>query len=125
MSISPTMQHSIANSRRPSRWRLTREEKAAILFILPLMIPLTVYWIIPSLASLYYSFTNYNVLQPARWIGLDNFVQLWDDELFWRSLRNSAYFTIGNIPLMMVAGLALALAVNSYMRFRTFFRVVF
>src|SRR5262245_2226965 len=122
---SPTMQAATANAHRHSSWRLTREEKAAILFILPLMIPLTVYWIIPSLASLSFSFTSYNVLQPARWIGFDNFVQLWDDAQFWRSMGNSAYFTIGNIPLMMVAGLALALVVDSYVRFRTFFRIVF
>jgi multiple sugar transport system permease protein len=119
------MHLSATSSRRHSPWRLTREEKAALLFILPLMIPLTVYWIIPSLASLYFSFTSYNVLQPARWIGVDNFVQLWDDALFWRSLRNSAYFTAGNIPLMMLGGLALALVVDSYVRFRTFFRIVF
>jgi multiple sugar transport system permease protein len=119
------MQLSTTSPRRQSPWRLTREEKAAFLFVLPLMIPLTIYWIIPSLASLYFSFTNYNVLQATRWVGLDNFVQLWDDDLFWRSLRNSAYFTAGNIPLMMVSGLCLALAVDSYVRFRTFFRIVF
>ncbi|RIK34781.1 MAG: sugar ABC transporter permease [Chloroflexi bacterium] len=119
------MQQTTVRVHRRWSWRLTREEKAAILFILPLMIPLTVYWIIPSLASLYFSFTSYNVLQPARWVGVDNFVQLWNDALFWRSLRNSAYFTAGNIPLMMVGGLALALVVDSYVRFRTFFRIVF
>ncbi|HMN30056.1 MAG TPA: hypothetical protein PKE45_18025, partial [Caldilineaceae bacterium] len=84
------MQQTTARTRERFSWRLTREERAAILFILPLMIPLTVYWIIPSLASLYFSFTSYNVLQPARWVGVDNFIQLWDDALFWRSLRNSA-----------------------------------
>lgn len=119
------MQQTTVRVHRRWSWRLTREEKAAILFILPLMIPLTVYWIIPSLASLYFSFTSYNVLQPARWVGVDNFVQLWNDALFWRSLRNSAYFTAGNIPLMMLGGLALALVVDSYVRFRTFFRIVF
>ncbi len=107
-------------------WRgITREERAAFLFVLPLMIPLLVYWIIPAVASLYYSFTNYSVLQPTRWIGLANFQRLVDDDLFWRSLWNSAYFTVGNIPLMMLAGLFLAMAVNSYVRFRNFFRVVF
>ncbi len=124
MSISPTI-HSSPPRSHQTHWRLTREEKAAIFFVLPLMIPLTVYWIIPSLASLYYSFTNYNVLQPSHWVGVDNFAQLWDDALFWRSLGNSAYFTIGNIPLMMLAGLGLALCVDSYVRFRTFFRIVF
>jgi multiple sugar transport system permease protein len=104
---------------------MTREEKAAWFFVVPLMIPLTVYWIIPSLASLYFSFTNYSVVSATRWVGLGNFAKLWDDDLFWRSMRNSLYFTAGNIPLMMVAGLCLALVVDSYVRFRSFFRTVF
>jgi multiple sugar transport system permease protein len=123
IAISPSSSRSL--SRRRARWQMTREERAALLFVLPLMIPLTVYWIIPSFASLYYSFTNYSVLQATRWVGLDNFVHLWDDALFWRSLLNSAYFTAGNIPLMMVGGLLVALAVDSYVRYRTFFRIVF
>src|SRR6478735_6619395 len=101
----PAMQQSTATSFHKSRWHITREERAALFFVLPLMIPLTLYWILPSLASLYFSFTNYNVLQASHWVGLDNFIQLWDDEIFWRSMKNSVYFTAGNIPLMMVAGL--------------------
>jgi len=113
---------------QPKKWmvlKLTPQEKAAVVFVLPLMIPLTVYWIAPSLASLYYSLTNYSVVLPTRWVGVDNFGRLYDDSLFWRSLWNSAYFTFGNIPLNMIAGLTLAMTVNSYIRFRNFFRVVF
>ncbi len=104
---------------------LTRQERAAILFILPLMIPLLIYWIIPSLASLYYSLTNYSVVLPTKWVGVDNFVRLWNDDMFWRALRNSAYFTFVSIPLNIAFGLILAIAVNSPIRLRNFFRVVF
>jgi multiple sugar transport system permease protein len=104
---------------------LTRQERAAILFVLPLMIPLTVYWIIPSLASLYYSLTNYSVVMPTAWVGTDNFTRMANDKLFWRSLGNTAYFTVMSIPLLIVAGLVLAIAVNARIRFRHFFRVVF
>ncbi len=121
-----TTQEATLPALRPCRRAgLTRQEKAAILFILPLMIPLTIYWIIPALSSLFYSFTNYRPGAPARWVGLGNFVHLQDDDLFWRSLKNSAYFTVGNIPIDIVLGLLLALAVNSGIRFRNFFRVVF
>ncbi len=114
-----------AAARRRSRWQLTRQEKAAFLFILPLMIPMTIYWIIPSLSSLYYSLTNYSVVLPTKWVGLENFRRMLADDMFWRSLKNSAYFTVGNIPLDITAGLLLALAVNAGIRFRNFFRVVF
>lgn len=118
---------TITHSARPHRrtFGVTREERAAILFVLPLLIPMTIYWIIPSLASLYYSFTNYSVVSATQWVGLDNFIQLFGDKLFWRSLWNSAYFTVGDVVPVIALGLVLAIAVNNFARFRTFFRVVF
>ncbi len=116
-------------ARRPrgqGKFSLTRQERAAILFILPLMILLTVFWIIPSISSLFYSLTNYSVVSPTRWVGGENYLRLWDDWLFWRSLLNSAYFTLGNIPLLLVFGLTLAVTLNNVrLRLRYFFRVVF
>ncbi len=73
------------------------------------MIPLTLYWIIPSLASLYYSLTNYSVVMPTEWVGLANFSRMADDGLFWRSLKNTLLYTVGYIPLTMLFGLILAL----------------
>ncbi len=68
---------TFARSRRaksPLHWRpeLTRQERAAFLFVLPLLILLTVFWIIPSLSSLFYSLTNYSVVSTTRWVGIDN-----------------------------------------------------
>ena len=115
----------VVTTKRKGRFSLTRQEKAAIVFILPLMIPMTIYWIIPSLASLYYSLTNYSVVMPTAWVGLGNFRRMMDDGLFWRSMKNTAYFTVGNIPLTMLFGLILALSVNAGIHARNLFRVVF
>jgi multiple sugar transport system permease protein len=124
-TVSGAAQVGQAATARRQRSRITSQEKAAIVFVLPLMIPLTIYWIIPSLASAYYSLTNYSVVKATSWVGLANFSRMAADNLFWRSLWNSAYYTIGVIPLTMGIGLILALAVNSKIRGRTFFRVVF
>ncbi|MHB0874473.1 MAG: carbohydrate ABC transporter permease [Anaerolineae bacterium] len=107
------------------RLALTEQEKAAIILVVPLLFFLTVYWIVPALASLYYSLTNYSVVLRTKWVGLENFGRLVDDVLFWRSLKNSAIFTVGNIPLTMISGLLLAIAVNSGIRFRNLYRVIF
>lgn len=104
---------------------LTQQEKAAIVFVFPLLFFLTVYWIIPSLSSLYFSLTNYSVVLKTKWVGLENFRRLFEDVLFWRSLKNSAYFTLGNIPLSIASGLLVAMTVNSAIRFRNAFRVIF
>lgn len=110
---------------RKKRAGLTQQEKAAIVFVFPLLFFLTVYWIIPSLSSLYFSLTNYSVVLRTKWVGLSNFGRLIDDVLFWRSLKNSAYFTLGNIPLSIASGLLVAITVNSAIRFRNAFRVIF
>lgn len=61
----------------------------------------------------------------TKWVGLENFRRLFEDVLFWRSLKNSAYFTLGNIPLSIASGLLVAMTVNSAIRFRNAFRVIF
>jgi len=61
----------------------------------------------------------------TKWVGLQNYRRLTEDVLFWRSLKNSAYFTLGNIPFTMAIGLALAIVVNSAIRFRNAFRIIF
>ena len=104
---------------------LTQQEKAAILFVLPLLLFLTVYWIGPSLSSLYFSLTNYSVVLRTKWVGLGNYRRLAEDVLFWRSLKNSAYFTLGNIPFTIAIGLLLAMVVNSAIRMRHLFRIIF
>jgi multiple sugar transport system permease protein len=125
--LGKDVQHRLAGAdiRKRKPFALTRQEKAALLFVLPLMIPLAVYWIIPSLESLYYSLTNYSVVMPTSWVGIGNFTRMADDKLFWRSMGNTAYFTVISIPLLIVVGLVLAIAVNARIRFRNFFRVVF
>ncbi len=110
---------------RKKQARPTQQEKAAIVFVFPLLFFLTVYWIIPSLSSLYFSLTNYSVVLKTKWVGLGNFGRLFEDVLFWRSLKNSAYFTLGNIPLSIASGLLVAITVNSAIRFRNAFRVIF
>jgi len=119
------MTTGIVAPRNKKKFALTQQEKAAILFVLPLLLFLTVYWIGPSLSSLYFSLTNYSVVLRTKWVGLQNYRRLTEDVLFWRSLKNSAYFTLGNIPFTMAIGLALAIVVNSAIRFRNAFRIIF
>ena len=127
MSITtPARGEDRINRKKGKGFGITRQERAAALFILPLMVLLTVFWIVPSLSSLFFSLTNYSVVSAARWVGPENYLRLADDWLFWRSLLNSAYFTVGNIPLLLVCGLALAIALNSArLRLRYLYRVVF
>src|SRR4051794_6948124 len=86
---------------------------------------LVVFAIGPVLASLYLSFTHYEVLSPARWVGLDNYVRLFTRDFFvWRTLVNTAFYLVG-VPLGMAASLLLALALNQELRFRGLLRTIY
>lgn len=79
----------------------------------------------PVLASLYYSFCDYSILQRPSWIGLENYQRLAGDEVFWISLRNTLFYAAFSVPLGVVVSLGLALLLNCEMRGRAFFRTLF
>ena len=65
---------------------LCKESVAGYVFIAPFIIGLIVFTAIPFFTSLYLAFTEYNILTPAKWIGLANFKKMFfEDKLFWKS----------------------------------------
>ena len=79
----------------------------------------------PVLASLYYSFCNYRVLAPPRFIGAGNYERLLKDPLFYTSLYNTAYYAFLAVPLGIMMALALALLLNARVRGLSFYRTCF
>jgi multiple sugar transport system permease protein len=81
----------------------------------------------PIAASLYYSFTRYSVMKPPVWVGAANYAQLGHDELFWKSLSNTAVYAAFAVPIGIVVALGLAMLLNLKVRgqalYRTFFFV--
>ncbi len=102
---------------RPARPRLTRAERkglrTGLLFISPWLVGFLCFNLYPALASLYYSFTDFKILQSPRWIGLDNYSALVKDPLFWKSLGNTVYMTLFGVPLAVVVALGIALLLNN------------
>lgn len=65
------------------------------------------------LASLYFSFTEYDVISPPQWIGLTNYRKiLFDDPLFWQSIKVTLYYAALSLPTGLVVGFLLALLLN-------------
>jgi multiple sugar transport system permease protein len=94
-------------------------------FTLPWIIGLCTFTLYPVVASLYYSFCDYSVLQPAVWTGTDNFQRLSQDETFWKSLKNTLIYAGFSLPLGMVVALVLALLLNCRVRGTAIFRTIF
>jgi len=101
---------------RLARFRLTRTERknlrTGLLFISPWLIGFLAFTLYPAIASLYYSFTNFKILQTPQWVGLENYQQLLKDPLFWKSLTNTLYLTVIGVPLAVIVALSIALLLN-------------
>ncbi len=86
-----------------------REQRVAYLMVAPAVILLLLLVAYPFLASLYMSLTNRTVGNPGRFVGLKNFLQLFDDDIFLLTLQNSVVYMAVAVSVKVVAGLALAL----------------
>lgn len=85
-----------------------REMTQGVLYILPSLILLLSFSVIPILMSLYYSFTDYNVLQAPQWAGLKNYIRMLKDPYVRASLKNTFIFTVITVPLQTIISLGLA-----------------
>lgn len=111
-------------SSRPPRSRL-RTSLTGWTFVLPSLVGFVVFMGIPMVVGLILSFCSWDMLTSAQWVGLDNYRQLIDDPLVWRSLRNTLYFAALTIPGTILVSLGLALATNGvgalFKTYRVFF----
>lgn len=98
------------------------------LFILPAVLIISVFVFMPIVASLFLSFTQYNVLQPPKWVGFNNYYRLiFEDRLFWIAVRNTVMYVAGTVPIGVAISLLLAVWVDSVkIRFMKYlFRTVY
>jgi len=111
-----------------SRWqRLRRSELIpGLLFISPWIVGFAWFQLYPILASFRYSFTDYNMMQPPIWLGLENYRRLFtEDELFIKSLTNTAIYALFSVPLDLAVALFFALLLNLQIPGRAIFRTAF
>jgi len=110
---------------RAERRREYPDNKAGYLFLLPWLIGLLVFTIGPIIASGYLSFTDYNLLQPPVFTGLDNFAQMLQDQRLWNSFRVTLVYVFVGVPLQLALALAVALLLDRGMRGLAFYRSIF
>ena len=104
---------------------LNDDNVVGYIFVAPLIIGLTVFAYGPVLVAFGLSFTKGDYISTPKWIGLDNYARLLNEDLFWKSLFNTVYYVIGVVPVSLILSLLLALALNQKLRGIVFFRTVF
>lgn len=91
----------------------SKYDKSALLFLLPWLIGLIGLTIGPMIASLYLSFTQFDLLQPPKWIGLSNFNQIFSSDQYFRtSVKVTALYVISSVPLRLAFALFIAVLLN-------------
>ncbi|MBH8566994.1 sugar ABC transporter permease [Nostoc sp. CENA67] len=114
------------NQLTPKDWMLIKQRLTPYLFLLPALVilGLTVFW--PALQAFYLSFTSYeDISQPPQWIGFANFLRLWKDAVFWKTLKNTFLYLLGVVPILVIAPLWLAILVNQKLRGINWFRAAY
>lgn len=99
--------------------------RVALLFLLPDLIGFVVFTLVGVLGTLGISFLHWNLVAPARWVGLDNFNEVLHDSLFWQVLWNTVYYTLGVVPLSTALGLLVALGLNRKLPGRVVLRAAY
>jgi multiple sugar transport system permease protein len=113
----------------PSASSQRREERAAYLFLAPGLALFILFVLIPVIAAFYLSFCRYDIIHSPSWIGVRNYARIGQDlsnhGVFYLSLRNTAQYAVGTIPVGMALALALALLVNAGLRGVTPYRTTY
>lgn len=97
--------HALAATRRA-------ETLTGWALVLPALLGFVVFYGLPTLRAVGISFTDWNLLREPRFVGLDNYAAMLEDGRFWNGMKLSLYYVLLNIPLQIVLGLALAVAMD-------------
>lgn len=124
MSKAPARSSDDLQPKRGSRLKRA-EAWTAWGFLLPNLLGFLVFTLLPVLAAFLISFTDWDLLRPPAWAGVDNYLRLAQDPLFHTVVRNTVLYVLGTVPVQMVLALLVALALNQRLPGQTFFRTAY
>lgn len=102
-----------------------KETVAGYLFLLPALGGILVFILGPVVAAIALSFTKWDLLTPAKFIGLSNYQELIQDPMFRKVMLNTLIFTGASVPLSLILSLGLALALNQKIKGIVIFRTIY
>lgn len=112
--------------------RAIRDNASSYAFLIPWLIGFFVLTLYPMIYSLYLSFTNYNILQPPKWIGARNYFIMFagndqypKDERFLNSLWVTFRYVFIGVPMKLAFALAVAMLMNQKLKLMPLYRAVY
>jgi multiple sugar transport system permease protein len=110
------------------RWFSTlqgRRTLAGYIFISPFILGVLIWVLIPALTAIWLVFQDWNLISPAKYVGLDNILRLGKDKLFWQALKVTTIYTLASVPLGLLLSFCLALLINQKVRGIALFRTIY
>ena len=104
---------------------MKKRQRAGFYFILPWLIGLIVFTALPMLAAVYISMTDWDIVGNAHFIGLQNYVKLFQEENFIRSLWGTVRYAIIAVPLTIATSLTIAVLLSKNYKGTGIFRVIY
>ncbi|MCA9983975.1 MAG: sugar ABC transporter permease [Anaerolineales bacterium] len=112
MVAAPSSTSTTSPAQKWLRSWFTRETATAWLFLIPSLIGFITFYAIPAIRGVYVSLTDWDLLTDPEFVGAGNYLELFQDDLFWRSLQLTAYYVLLNIPLQTMLALGLAVLMD-------------
>lgn len=109
----------------PKVKRKYRDNLAGHLFLAPWIIGIVGFTAGPILVSLYLAFTDYNLLQPPSFAGVDNFSRMWNDDRLWTSMRVTLEYVFVSVPILLAMALLVAVVLDKGLRGLPIYRSIF
>lgn len=91
------------------RGRSLGDLRIAVIFLIPAAIGFVMFYLVPAIRGVYFSFTDYPVLAPASWVGGENYARLVNDPLFWNAMGVTVYYVLINIVVQTILAILIAI----------------
>ena len=107
--------------------KIRKNRKIILVFLIPALAIYLCFEVVPVLMSIYFSFHEWPGIQtvPLKFVGFDNFINLFTDEVFLKSLKNVLIYTVVSVVLQVPIGFALGFLIHKYTHFKKFFKAAF
>ncbi len=102
-----------------------RESVAGVVCTLPFTIGILLFILVPMGISLYYSLCDYNILSPPKFIGLDNYIEMFSDETFFKAIGVTFFYALISVPLRLVFALIVAMLLLNTTKATGFYRAAY
>ncbi len=96
-----------------------------MLFISPWIIGFLAFTLYPMVMSLFYSFTEYHARRASEWVGLQNYISMFHDDLYWTSLGNTLYMVVISVPVLLFFSFICAVLLNLKIKGQSIYRVIY